>query len=571
MKQHLLFAALAATLFAAPAHAVRINDQAFVANGGDMANVQGTAANVFDALRTASMAPQFLPSGRVGNCEATWLGVQGDYGWVLTSARCVSNTTELVKDENSLSFTTHDGTKIAGAPHKQGSLSFIHPNRINKPAGVQDAGSDIALLRMKILGETQHFIPLAPTLYDGTAELGRSIGFVTHGPVSVGNVPIAGWPGSGVRRAWGESRVDGTNDASHALFANFTTGSATHWAIPTSSEAGGAWWQQQNGHWQVVATTSSSTILQSKGVRVSKYATWINDLFPLAQLGSEGLSSEVAEITDTKYFRSEDLGGSVGFVKSDGQPDVVAPDKLISEDSQTGDLYISVPVTNTETGVVRNISLRASREMGCRTVQMHNALSCYPNATKSQLLVVYDDRFSPALPHGTWRGRVSIDALTSGKLNNTFVRRFDLDIDLAVAPTKGAFELTTANNATPTHSAYFTIPNQSAATGPTSGHSSTATGYSTITVQARDALRQTIVPVKLRAQRVRPCGAVAMNNAYPCGTDRTSSLKVWFDPIDNPTLQPGTKYSVKFNVQARTWGSTAVNKTFPVNFHLDLL
>jgi hypothetical protein len=422
------------------------------------------------------------------------------------------------------------------------------------------------LLRLKVVGQLRDDAPFAPTLYDGTAELGRSVGFVAHGPVSVGNVAITGWPGSGVRRAWGESRVDGTNEASHALFANFTTGSATNWASPTSAEAGGAWWQQQNGHWQIVATTSSSTLLQSKGVRVSKYATWINDLFPAARLASEGVSTEIPEITDTKYFRSENLGGYVGFVKSDGQPDVVAPDKT-THYAPAGDLYISVPVTNTETGVVRNISLRAARETGCGTVQMHLLPHCYANAT-SQLLVVYDDRFSPALPHGTWRGRVSIDAVTGSK---AFVRRFDLDIDLAVAPTKGAFELTTANDATPTHSAYFTIPNQSAATGPTSGHSSTATGYSTITVQARDAIRQTIVPVKLRAQRVRPCGAVAMNNAYSCGTDRTSSLKVWFDPIDNPTLQPGTKYSVKFNVQARTWGSTAVNKTFPVNFHLDML
>ena len=64
MNKHVLFAAVAATLFAAPAHAIKINDQAVTANGGSMANIQGTAPNVFDTLRTASNASQFDAVGR---------------------------------------------------------------------------------------------------------------------------------------------------------------------------------------------------------------------------------------------------------------------------------------------------------------------------------------------------------------------------------------------------------------------------------------------------------------------------------------------------------------------------
>ena len=51
MDKHVLFAAVAATLFAAPVHAIKINDHALTANGGSMDNIQGTAPSVFDTLR----------------------------------------------------------------------------------------------------------------------------------------------------------------------------------------------------------------------------------------------------------------------------------------------------------------------------------------------------------------------------------------------------------------------------------------------------------------------------------------------------------------------------------------
>jgi len=176
MKQQVLFAAVAATLFAAPVHAIKINDHAMVAN---LANVGGSAANVYDTLRTASLASQFDAVGSLGDCTATWLGAEGDYAWVLTAARCVRNT-NLVHNADHLVFTNKDGIALAGGA---GSTSYIHANRINKPSSVRDAGTDIALVRMKRLPASNTHAPVAPVLYTGTAEANVPVGFVSHGPV----------------------------------------------------------------------------------------------------------------------------------------------------------------------------------------------------------------------------------------------------------------------------------------------------------------------------------------------------------------------------------------------------
>ena len=44
-----------------------------------------------------------------------------------------------------------------------------------------------------------------------------------------------------------------------------------------------------------------------------------------------------------------------------------------------------------------------------------------------------------------------------------------------------------------------------------------------------------------------------------------STLKAWFDPSDNPSLQPG-RYRTQFDVQARGW----TDKTFSHTFRVDV-
>jgi hypothetical protein len=380
MNKHVLFAAVAATLFAAPVHAIKINDQAVTANGGSMANIQGTAPNVFDTLRTASNASQFDAVGRIGDCTGTWLGAEGEYAWVLTAARCVRNT-NLVGAADHLTFTNKNGVALAGGA---GSTSYIHPKRINRPISVRDAGTDIALVRLKRLPASDIHAPSQPMLYNGKAEWDLPVSFVAYGSAFVNNESVnAVWPTTGARRAWGESKIDGVAENGHALFANLFPGSATHWAGLTSSDAGGAWWQEHNGVWQLVATTTGGTPIRSEGARISTYASWINELFPRARLSSEGnipAAESAPEVTEAQAFIAPpQFGSRTAYVISPEQPGVDGPSSTFSG-SSAGFTTLKVPVTNAATGEVNTISLRAHRAMfspcGSNGLRMNNSLQC---------------------------------------------------------------------------------------------------------------------------------------------------------------------------------------------------
>jgi len=89
-------------------------------------------------------------------------------------------------------------------------------------------------------------------------------------------------------------------------------------------------------------------------------------------------------------------------------------------------------------------------------------------------------------------------------------------------------------------------------------------------VQARNAVTNTLTTLKLRAQRDNGCKLIAMNNAQGCNGQIVSKLKIWFDPSDNPTLQP-SRYRAQFNVQASGWHDKAFNQAFPVDVDVNLL
>ena len=169
------------------------------------------------------------------------------------------------------------------------------------------------------------------------------------------------------------------------------------------------------------------------------------------------------------------------------------------------------------------------------------------------------------LGNGTWRGRVSIDAVNGQ--TGAFIAQYPIDIDATVSRSVTVSQSVATGNFGA--GIAFTVPAQPNASGPTSRHSAAATtGISTITVQARDAVTQTIVPIKLRAQRNNGCNDIAMNNTTNC--QGASILKVSFDPSDNPAL-PAGRYAATFNVQAATLVTGGFNATLPIDLDLNLL
>ncbi|MCC8362163.1 hypothetical protein LK996_03625 [Lysobacter sp. A6] len=547
MKKQVLLLALAATLGAAPAHAIHINDHAFVANGGDMSNVQGTYTSAFNKLHTASQASRFDAVGQIGSCTATWLGVEGEYAWVLTSASCAFNKTPHLTAAvpGALAFRNASmGYPVAvGGP---GTMSFVHPNFYALPAGTSQHGANLALMRLKISDKKN--APLrGPLLNDVHAESNLPVSFVSYGAIGVNSEKILNAP---TRRYWAQSFIDGAADAGNALFQGFKAGSSTHWAQLQPTDRGSAWWQQHNGHWQVVAMSSGSVAGHPKGVRMSRYASWINDLFPAARLVSEGNASvfDDAEVTNSNRF---DLRYTrpVSFFASEGQPDVIVSGSIADPGS-----VITVPVTNLETGVTRSVALTPSR---------------HSYQSSQTLIVEFIDANNTALPPGVWKGRVSLDVVTPAGTHPT--AKLDLDIAVVGAPQEG-FDYRSKNLATNV-GVYFSVPTQATASGPTSGFRNTKLGHTIITVQGRNAITQQPTELKLRAQRVRggSCAPVEMNNAMPCGTDQSSVLNIWFDPIDNPSLAYDTRYAAKFNVQARSFGNSTVNQTFPVSVDVNLM
>ena len=168
-----LAAALAAAI--APAHAIVVNEQAFVANGGNLRDLPGTAPRVFDALRTSSMAPAFASVGEMGGCTATLLGIEGTHAWILTAAHCVPNTFAPVMAA-SLTFRDRYGVAVAGGT----GLAYIHPYRSKRPPGLGPIGTDIALVKLPLYPWGHASAQSAPELYDGADDYLKPVQFVVH-------------------------------------------------------------------------------------------------------------------------------------------------------------------------------------------------------------------------------------------------------------------------------------------------------------------------------------------------------------------------------------------------------
>lgn len=527
MKVRSLVLAAFAALCASSAHGININQSAFTANGGNLQNIAGTAPNVFDKLRTASLAPQFGPVGNLGACTGTWLGTEGQHAWVLTAAHCVgSQRTATPLDQ--LRFRDGQGRLLAGGP---GTLMVVHPNRLNPPNGMSNNATDIVMLKMPLLAEPGTPLPVGATIHDGAAKVDGTVALVGHGVVGVGQAQVSAWPTTGQRRAWGEMRLSRTQDNGYVGVSNYIPGnSATSWTRASVGDDGAAWWQKHEGEWSVVATTNGGHAGSTTGVLVQKYASWINEVFPGARLTSERL-----RVTASQAFVSHDFAADAG----DGDlAFLVAPNQ-----AELGETMLDVPVRD-KWGNAKTAKLRAHRVVDSNT-----------SAVQTILKIWYNPADNHHLWNHRWQGKVAIDVQ---KWNVAVDHRFELDVDIDKTQFKGRVTRTAAYHsgnvlqqlAMQQPDRYrrsdvlpFTVDPQPGASGPTTpaGHLGWG-GHSTIVVDARSAVTQTIVPIKLRAQRYIGCNRSwrPMNNNFGClfefWNQGDGRLVVWFDPADNPGL-----------------------------------
>jgi hypothetical protein len=201
---------------------------------------------------------------------------------------------------------------------------------------------------------------------------------------------------------------------------------------------------------------------------------------------------------------------------------------------------------------------------------MENAVSC--NYSRSGALTVqYVAADNPGLPSGEWRGRFELEAVG---WHASYRQRFPVDVVLMqgarakVTRTSAYQSFNYARFARHGTVAYL-VPPQSGASGPTGATWSGAANHSTITVQARDAITQNVVPIRLRAQRHNGCYWNAMNDAVSCrGFPRHGPLHVSFHAQDNSGLPRGI-YRGVVHLQANGWHDAALRDAIALDVEVD--
>lgn len=269
------------------ANAMVINQNVFIANGGDLSNVAETIKYANLKLRERSYATPYFTVGQIPGCTATWMG-NDDTGkaYILTAAHCVSYNG--LETATNTYFRAWDGTIIAQG---EGTI-YVHKNRINKPNGMGGASTDIAIIKIPAVGtlyDDQGKPVEKPIIYDESNELNKEVQFVGYGSWGVGiHSNGAYFPYKGDRRLYGESVIDGIWELDHGIGACFEPkGKTKSWARLAPGDSGSAWWQKHDGIDTIIATTNGMGTYSSTGARVSKYASWIKSIYPDVELFSK--------------------------------------------------------------------------------------------------------------------------------------------------------------------------------------------------------------------------------------------------------------------------------------------
>ncbi|MCS0002808.1 hypothetical protein NB620_21305 [Vibrio alginolyticus] len=268
------------------ANAMVINQDIFIANGGDMDNVAQTIKYANLELRKRSYATPYFTVGKIPGCTATWMGNDGaGWAYILTAAHCVPYSD--LETPTNTHFRAWDGTIIAQG---EGTI-YVHENRINKPVGMGGASTDIAIVKIPVVDtiyDDEGKAVEKPIIYDGSNELNKEVQFVGYGSWGVGiHSNGAYFPIEGDRRLYGESIINGIWELDHGMGAGFKPeGNTKLWARLAQGDSGSAWWQKHDGIDTIVATTNGKGTYSSTSARVSKYVDWIKRIYPEVELFS---------------------------------------------------------------------------------------------------------------------------------------------------------------------------------------------------------------------------------------------------------------------------------------------
>lgn len=279
--------ALALAAFAAlPAHAVVILDSTFEQNGG----TADTPAAGYSAHVALAMQPQFaaifgLHDGESYGGSATWIGNDGEHGYLLTAAHNFGTDA----DPAAWTYWSQGGTPY------QGVAVHIHPGY--DPESDETAGYDMAIVT---LATPVTDAGPQPLLYGGNDELGQTVTITGYGSRGTGSsgegdayYDFDGETPAAARNVVDE--VDGGN-GENTLMIDFDSEAAdasvmgdaepvdAMEGILGSGDSGGASWMKGPTGWVIVATNTwgdDSVYGSISGLsRVSTQLDWIASVFP---------------------------------------------------------------------------------------------------------------------------------------------------------------------------------------------------------------------------------------------------------------------------------------------------
>ena len=554
------------------AEAVMISEAKFVELGGNRDAVERTFPAVLAQLRARSLSAQFLAVGMIDRCTATWLGEQGPHTYLLTAAHCVHAASGQAT-ANRQTFRDWRGQVIA-----QGEGWAVKPPHRPGTRPGWYLSEDIAVLRLPRVAtpvDARGRRLDSPTIAEDDLQVSDSVHFVGYGRAGVGSthVPVP----RAQSRVTGEALVsDVIAQGRSVVTAYEPRASHPSWAFPVSGDSGSALWRANQGYWQVAGVAASmywEPVFLAQAPQVSRYAAWIDGIFPAAVRQSERMTVTASTPFVSRNHVGDPSGATIHFVIP---PQHGAAGPSVGRWSGVNGLsMITVEAREARTGATAQIRLRAHRDAGCRVSPIEDAAPC-PGSTNNQLNVAFRAEDNRSLKPGAYIGRFDVEVLAGADRSRRARATLHLDIRHLL---RGQVS-TTAAYVSPhlaEHAAhgmvYYTVPAQERARGPMAGLWNGSDLPSRIHVRVRDAVTGQEREIVLRARRDPRCGGgrrTRMEDAVTCQRRSAGPLTVGFHREDNPHLPAGL-HRGRVTVQAHDWMDRDFHQLIELDVDLDTL
>ena len=530
-------------------------------------------------------------TGRPRACTGTWLGEDHSYAYVLTAAHCLGDRHGPGAHAVTASFSDWQRRLIG----RGRAWAFVPPED-GRPQETTRPGVPVRLavvrLRRSATPQDPDGRPVpSPWIHDeGPLENDQRIQFVGHGQGSVGQPPRLGltWQS---RRLWGQGVLHGgePNGAATLRFSFDPQGREQGFGM-AEGDGGSAYWQMQPMRHRreraaviVGVHVGDDEPNSFLGVRVAPHARWLAEVFPgvrLASLDGRRVTAVQAFISPDHEAGEDEPMAYVLPPQAAALGTTIEPAHLDAEYS-----VLRTVVDDRWTGNRVPVQLRAHRMDACgEPLPMDDDAVCTAASGYSVLKVGFHPEDNPALGPSSFTGEMEVEVvqitqesryernvrfereLRSGKRSTQ--RRFKVPVSLdlmrkATLTASGPLEWPWSGGG----GSYFTLPEQRGAAR--RGEFQVVQGGLTfLDITARDVLRQRDRRVTLRAHRDNGCMRIAMDDALQCGSTRQGTLRLFYDPADNPGLPAGL-YRGQFVV--RSHGLARRTDMLQVTLDLDTL